>query len=199
MIEPEELRQQLNLGELPVDFKPNTNISPGQLVPVVINPENREVLLYRWGLIPGWAKDAKIGYKMFNARAETIAEKPSFRVPFQKRRCLILADGFYEWKNEGGKKTPYLFALKERRPFTFAGLWDLWRDASGNEVRSCTIITTTPNDLISRFHDRMPVILDEQSRWSWLGSGNLDQMKSYLVPIDPGRMADPIPVVLSSR
>lgn len=128
MIQPEELRAQLGLGEIPSELVSNRNISPGTLVPVVTDSKNRKVELYRWGLVPVWAKDPKIGYKTFNARAETISEKPTFRVPFLKRRCLIPADGFYEWKDEGGRKQPYLFTLKDQQPFTFAGLWEIWRD-----------------------------------------------------------------------
>lgn len=198
MIEPEELRHLLDLGVLPAEFTPNINISPGQMVPVVISASSREVFLFRWGLIPGWAKDPKIGYKMFNARAETIADKPSFRVSFQKRRCLILADGFYEWKKEGNKKVPYLFSLGSRKPFTFAGLWDSWKNVDGQEIRSCTIITTSPNALVNQYHDRMPVILEESVRWHWLEGGDPNELKSYLKPIDQGLMAEPIPVDLTN-
>lgn len=188
MLEPEELRGQLSLGELPVDLVSNHNISPGMLVPVITNPLSRDVEMFKWGLVPGWAKDPKIGYKMFNARAETLSEKPSFRIPFLRRRCLIPADGFYEWKAINGRKQPYLFTLKDQAAFTFAGLWELWRDANGYELKSCTLITTTPNELIAQYHDRMPVILDAGSRWRWLEESDSLMLKSLLIPYDAEKM-----------
>ncbi len=191
MIQPEELRAQLGLGEIPSELVSNRNISPGTLVPVVTDSKNRKVELYRWGLVPVWAKDPKIGYKTFNARAETISEKPTFRVPFLKRRCLIPADGFYEWKDEGGRKQPYLFTLKDQQPFTFAGLWEIWRDSNNTEIRSCTLITTTPNTLLAQYHDRMPVILDESSRWKWLEESDPVILQSLLVPYDSEKMSKP--------
>ena len=191
MLEPEELRGQLGLGELPVDLVSNHNISPGMLVPVITNPLSRDVEMFKWGLVPGWAKDPKIGYKMFNARAETLSEKPSFRIPFLRRRCLIPADGFYEWKAINGRKHPFLFTLKDQAAFTFAGLWELWRDANGNELKSCTLITTTPNELIAQYHDRMPVILDAGTRWRWLEESDSIMLKSLLIPYDAEKMNFP--------
>lgn len=194
MYDPEEVRERLKLGDMPADFAPNINISPGQDIPVVIDPQTRNVQLYRWGLIPGWAKDPRIGYKMINARAETVAEKPSFRVSFQRRRCLIPADGFYEWKIEDGRKYPFLFTLEDRVPFTFAGLWDSWRGKEGEIVNSCTIITTTPNSLVARYHDRMPVILDDNARWQWLENTPPEELHTLLVPFAEEKMATPIRV-----
>lgn len=191
MLQVDDLREQLALGELPVDFSPNRNISPGQLIPAVTDPVSQDVGLFKWGLIPGWAKDPKIGYRMFNARAETLAEKPSFRVPFVRRRCLIPADGFYEWKLVGSRKYPFLFTLKERKAFTFAGLWESWRDQDGKEIRSCTIITTEPNDLIRQYHDRMPVILDNDNRWKWLEETQPSILQSMLRPLAADLMAAP--------
>lgn len=192
MLEPEELRQQLELGELPVEFAPNNNVSPGQAVPVVINPVTRDVEMFKWGLVPRWTKDPKIGYKMFNARAETISEKPSFRIPFLRQRCLILANGFYEWKIESDHKYPFLFTLKERKPFTFAGLWDSWRDKEGIELRSCTIITIEPNSLMVEYHNRMPVILGETTRWKWLENTQPEELKSLLLPYASEEMDTPL-------
>lgn len=194
MYDPEEVRERLNLGAMPVEFVPNMNISPGQNIPVVLDPVKRDVQMFRWGLVPGWAKDPKIGYKMFNARAETIAEKPSFRVSFQRRRCLIPADGFYEWKIEDGRKYPYLFTLKKREPFTFAGLWDTWRGQGDEVVNSCTIITTVPNSLVAQYHERMPVILDDQDRWQWLENTQAETLQALLVPIAEDKMEIPIRV-----
>ncbi len=192
MLQLDDLREQLELGEFPVEYTSNRNISPGQFVPGVTDPDSRNMALFKWGLVPGWAKDPKVGYRMFNARAETLDEKPSFRVPFMRRRCLIPADGFYEWKLVGNKKYPFLFTLKEQKPFTFAGLWESWRDQEGIELRSCTIITTEPNELVNQYHDRMPVILDSEARWQWLEESQPDILKSLLKPIDADLMAQPL-------
>jgi putative SOS response-associated peptidase YedK len=182
MFDPEDLGVKLELGELPPDLKSNSNISPGTNIPVVLDAVDRNVKMFRWGLIPGWAKDTSVGYKMINARAETIDEKPSFRVAFQRRRCLIPADGFYEWRVEDGRKFPYLFTLKNGKPFTFAGLWDTWRSKEGGVINSCTIITTEPNSLVAQYHDRMPVILEDKLRWRWLEDGSKEDLKAMLVP-----------------
>jgi putative SOS response-associated peptidase YedK len=147
--------------------------------------------MFRWGLIPSWAKDVSVGYKMINARAETIEEKPSFRVAFQRRRCLIPADGFYEWKIEDGHKYPYLFTLKDRKPFTFAGLWETWRSQEGGEINSCTIITTEPNSLVAQYHNRMPVILGYENRWRWLEERTKEELKAMLIPCQSGIMDIP--------
>jgi len=191
MFDPEEAQERLGLGDLPDEFIPNTNIAPGSNIPVVINPVDRNVLMFRWGLIPGWAKDEKIGFRMFNARAETVVDKPSFRVPFRKQRCLIPADGFYEWKMVNDRKYPFLFTLKDKRPFTFAGLWEQWRDREGNIIKSCTLITTTPNSLVAQYHDRMPVILVDENRWKWLEDRPQNELQAMLAPIDPELMATP--------
>lgn len=191
MFDPEDLGQKLELGELPPDLKSNSNISPGTNIPVVLDAIDRSVKMFRWGLIPGWAKDVSIGYKMINARAETIDEKPSFRVAFQRRRCLIPADGFYEWKAEDGRKYPFLFTLKERKPFTFAGLWETWRSQEGGVINSCTIITTEPNSLVAQYHDRMPVILDNKNRWEWLEERPKEELKAMLKPCPTEIMETP--------
>lgn len=192
MLQVDDLREQLGLGELPVEFSSSRNISPGQFIPVVTDAASRQVALFKWGLIPGWAKDPKIGYRMFNARAETLAEKPSFRVPFMRRRCLIPADGFYEWKMVDGKKHPFLFSLKEGKAFTFAGLWETWRDSNGDELRSCTIITTEPNEVLMQYHDRMPVILTAENRWNWLEESQPDVLQSLLKPLGADLMGVPV-------
>lgn len=128
---------------------------------------------------------------MINARAETIAEKPSFKQAFARRRCLILADGFYEWKKEGNKKQPYLFQLQERKPFTFAGIWEHWQDRSGYEITSCAIITTTPNQILQEYHDRMPVILEESLRWRWLENAPISELQMMLKPYPDEEMKKP--------
>lgn len=191
MTDPSELQELLELGDISPEFVPSNNVSPGQLVPVVTDLVTRNVEMFKWGLIPAWAKDPKIGYKMFNARAETLTEKPSFRVPLARKRCLILADGFYEWKLEGDKKNPYLFTLKDRAPFTFAGLWDAWKDPEGRLVNSCTIITTRPNNLMVLYHDRMPVILGPSLRWQWLEDQSTAALLEMLNPISEDLMQLP--------
>jgi putative SOS response-associated peptidase YedK len=173
------------------ETKPKYNIAPSQsILTVVQNDNNRVGKQMKWGLIPFWAKDIKIGYKMINARAETIDEKPAYKHPFQKQRCLILADGFYEWKKQGKEKQPYRFQLKNGEPFAFAGLWDRW-DKGEETLYSCTIITTKPNNLTKEVHDRMPVILPEDAYDLWLNPNmtDTDYLKSLLVPYPEEEMA----------
>jgi len=151
-----------------LSYTPRYNIAPSQPVLTLIDAQEHRAGFLRWGLIPSWAKDPGIGDRMINARAETVAEKPSFRRALQKRRCLVLADGFYEWRKEGKKKTPLLITLKSREPFAFAGLWETWKSPTGEAIHSCTIITTTPNTLLESIHNRMPVILPREVEARWL-------------------------------
>ncbi len=155
-------------GDIP--WKPRYNMAPGQDGLTVIHQEKRQAVMMRWGLIPSWAKDPAIGFKMINARAETLVEKPSFRKPLMENRCLVLADGFYEWKLDPVKKIkiPMRVVLKSREPFAFAGLWDTWKDPSGKEIQSFTIITTPSNELLAPLHERMPVLLQEIEESVWL-------------------------------
>ena len=154
-----------------LEYRPRYNIAPTQPVLVVsVDPQNgnRQAEFMRWGLVPFWAKDLKIGSRMINAVAETAAGKPAFRAAFKKRRCLILADGFFEWRKEGKEKIPTYIFQKSKNPFAFAGLWENWRSPDGERVRSCTILTTTPNELIQPIHNRMPVILSQETEALWL-------------------------------
>jgi putative SOS response-associated peptidase YedK len=153
----------------PETLSPRYNIAPSQDVAVVTNNSEGKVEFFRWGLIPFWAKEASVGNKMINARAETVAHKPSFRAAYQRRRCLILANGFYEWRKEadGKTKTPMYIYLASGKPFAFAGLWEVWKP-DDTPVFSCTIITTTPNELLAPIHNRMPVILPSQAYTRWL-------------------------------
>jgi putative SOS response-associated peptidase YedK len=154
-----------------VELSPRYNVAPTQEVAVVgLNHAGGRTLgTMRWGLIPSWAKDPTIGNRMINARAETAAEKPAFRASFKRRRCLVVADGFYEWKKEGAGKQPYYIQLKGHPPFAIAGLWDRWKDKeSGETIRSCTLLTTGPNALMVEIHDRMPVILHPEDYDRWL-------------------------------
>jgi len=154
----------------PLELSPRYNIAPSQPVPVVRSPEpgQRALAMVRWGLIPGWAKAPKTDYRMINAKAETLAQRPAFRVAFRRRRCLIPADGFYEWKRLDGGKQPYFITMEDREPFAFAGLWEHWVGADGQTVDSCAIITTGANDTVSPVHDRMPAILGPEDYDAWL-------------------------------
>ena len=144
----------------------------------------------RWGLIPAWAKDAKIGSRMINARAETVTEKPSFKLALERRRCLVIADGFYEWRKEGRRKVPTFICLKSGEPFGFAGLYDTWISPGGESITSCAIITTTASDLMKSIHDRMPVILSKVDQRTWLDSSNQDvaQLVALLKPYPSGEL-----------
>ncbi|KYD15716.1 SOS response-associated peptidase [Geobacillus sp. 44B] len=165
-------------------FPPRFNIAPSQEVLTVVQENGIRIgKMMKWGLVPSWANDPKIGWKMINARAETVDEKASFRHALKRRRCLILADGFYEWKKEGAKKIPYRFTLRNGEPFAFAGLWERW-DKQGEPLYTCTIITTTANELVSTIHERMPVILPPERQEAWLDPrlDDSDYVKSLLQP-----------------
>jgi putative SOS response-associated peptidase YedK len=171
------------------DWTPRYNIAPTQPVAIIRpNPKQpvRELSLVRWGLIPSWSKDASAAAKMTNARSETAAEKPAFRDALKFRRCLVPADGFYEWQRTGKAKQPYCFEVGEGALFAFAGIWDRWKDAGGNTVETCSILTTTPNAVTSAAHDRMPVILDPDSYDLWLDPGMRDvrEVSHLLKPYD---------------
>jgi len=150
------------------------NIAPTQEVVTVMRNGAAHLDLLRWGLIPSWAKEESIGSKMINARAETLAEKPSFKGLLRSKRCLVVADGFYEWKQEHGGKVPMYITMKDHEPFAFAGLWDTWKSPEGEQIRTCTIITTNPNDVVLPIHNRMPAILTPEAREEWLDPGLQD-------------------------
>jgi putative SOS response-associated peptidase YedK len=166
----EQLQGRFSFTGEDLELGPRYNVAPTQSVLVVTNngeAKNRAEFMH-WGLVPSWAKDMSIGNRMINARGETLAEKSSFRRALQKRRCLVLADGFYEWQGTGKSKTPMYVALKSREPFGMAGLWEAWKMPSGDWLHSCTIITTTPNSLMEPIHNRMPVILSREIEATWL-------------------------------
>lgn len=183
--------ESFGIHEIACDYKPGNNISPGQQVMAIIHDNDKNRLVgYRWGLIPSWAKDPAIGNKMFNARAETVAEKPSFAKAFQKRRCLIPADGFYEWQKLSKVKSPLCFTLKSKQPFGFAGLYETWISPEKEPVHSCTIITTESNELIRPIHDRMPVIVPKDREAFWIDPDNRHQKEllSILKPYPSDEM-----------
>ncbi|MBM4762014.1 SOS response-associated peptidase [Bacillus sp. B15-48] len=177
---------------LEADYAPNYNVAPSQSVPAVINNGNiNKMGFLKWGLIPPWAKETKIGYKMINARAETLIEKPSFRHAYRKKRCLIPADSFYEWKrNENQTKTPMRIKLKSDELFAMAGLWEQWQSPDGESIFSCTVITTTANELIKDVHHRMPVILNREDEKVWLNPSITEpnRLQSLLKPFNSALM-----------
>ena len=186
----DSLVERFKIDEYPSSILPSYNIAPTQEVAAVVEEdEERKLELLRWGLIPSWADDPGIGARMINARSETVAEKPSFRRAFKERRCLIPADGFYEWQKTNGGKQPYYLRMRSGRPFAFAGLWENWK-GDGEEIRSCTILTTNPNDLAREVHNRMPVILPPEVYEVWLDPDlrETDQLLSLLAPYPPDDM-----------
>jgi putative SOS response-associated peptidase YedK len=171
-----------------VDVQPRYNIAPTQYVAAIRNgaDEQRELVRLRWGLVPFWAKDPSIGNRMINARAETVAEKPSYRNAFKHRRCLVLADGFYEWRRQGDVKTPYYISLASGKPFALAGLWEDWTDKeSGESLQTTTLITTDANDFMAPLHHRMPVILEAVTATDWLAGSRdlLDDVAAITPPL----------------
>lgn len=180
----EKLRKRFGFDDPSQDvlFEPRFNIAPSQEHPVLlVSQDKRVVRMMKWGLVPYWSKDPKIGYKMINARAEGIEQKPSFKIPLKRKRCLIMADGFYEWHKPDKKtKIPYYFRLKSGEPFAFAGLWDLWQNGD-QKLKTFTIITTSPNELMEPIHNRMPVILRESNETRWLDPEITDP--DYILPL----------------
>ena len=170
-----------------IDWSPRYNVAPGQSVAIVRQNATlpvRSLSQVRWGLIPFWAKEANVGYKMINARAETIAEKPAFREALKSRRCLIPADGFYEWAKTSRAKAPYCFMISDDSVFAFAGIWDRWKNSEKELVETCSIITTSANALLFGIHDRMPVILERENYDVWLDPGfsRTEQLVDLLKP-----------------
>jgi putative SOS response-associated peptidase YedK len=160
--------EAFGVDEISTDLEPSYNIAPTQPVAVVIRDGKKRLIEVRWGLVPSWAKDLAIGSKMINARAETITEKASFRNAFKKRRCLVVADGFYEWQKVGDGKRPVYIRLKSGKPFGMAGLYEVWHSPAGEEVMTCAIITTAPNELMRPIHERMPLIIAKDTEDLWL-------------------------------
>lgn len=172
-------------------FAPNYNVAPMQFIPAIIEDKQGNRLgELRWGLVPSWAKEDKNGASMINARAESLQDKPAFRKLLTTRRCLIPADGFYEWQQRAGGKQPYRIVMKDGSPFAFAGLYDIWTDPQGNKLATCTIITTEPNSLMAEIHNRMPVILQPAHEAEWLARDNSDtgSLLKLLQPYDAAKM-----------
>ena len=178
--------------QLPLVYRDRFNIAPTQEVLTVVNAagQGNQPRMMRWGLVPFWAKDLSIGNRMVNARAETIMESRVFRQAFQRCRCLVVADGFYEWRSQGKRRIPMRVILKTGEPFGLAGLWETWKSPEGKTIESCTIITTTPNELMARIHNRMPVILPREAETPWLDPENTDAgvLRELLVPYPASEM-----------
>jgi putative SOS response-associated peptidase YedK len=192
-VDPADLKEAfewVNFGN--AEFTPRYNIAPTQPLAVIPNTGDNKLDFFTWGLVPFWAKDPSIGNRMINARSETLGEKPSFKNAFKRRRCLILADGFYEWQKIPGEKTkqPMYIQMKDGRPFAFAGLWEDWHSPDGSQILSATIITTEPNQLLKPIHNRMPVILPDSAYQQWLQPGEVDVQKlnPLLRPFDADQM-----------
>jgi len=189
------LAEEFRLDEGAVEISPSYNVAPTQEVAAVLDEDGKRRLeMLRWGLVPSWADDPEIGARMINARSETAAEKPSFRSAFRRRRCLIAADGFYEWKRENGGKQPYYFHMQEGRPFAFAGLWESWEKGGDGALLSCAILTTRANSVLDGIHDRMPVILPSESYDAWLDpDADREELAELLIPY-PGDDLETYPV-----
>jgi len=192
-IDADTAREDLGIVSMPDDFQPRFNVAPTQQVAAVTDPVQRAAGWMRWGLIPFWAKDPGIANRLINARSETVMEKPAFKNAFNKRRCLVLADGFYEWQKGSGPKgrsQPYYFKRSDDKAFAFAGLWEFWRSPEGMEIRTCTIITCDANDLVKPVHPRMPVMLSGDDLWAWLSEDMASaELQGLLKPYPPELMA----------
>lgn len=207
---PEAMRNLFDYENLP-NLEPRYNVAPTQMVACIRADDGgkRQLDLLRWGLIPSWSKDAAMGAKMINARAETVSEKPSFREAFAQRRCLIAADGFYEWRQEDGRKQPFRIGMKGGLPFAFAGLWERWTAAAdgagivaGETVETVTIVTTVANDKLRPIHARMPVILPPEAYGKWLDAANdRDSLLALLrpYPVEPMAFYRVGPAVSNAR
>ncbi len=202
-VDPADLQDAFPEFAFPAQGTPRYNIAPSQPILALPNEGTNRADFFVWGLIPSWAKDPSIGSRMINARAETLAEKPAFRSAYKYHRCLIFADGFFEWQARPGMKSkiPHFIRLKSRAPFAFAGLWEHWQPADGSEVRSAAIITTEPNELMASIHNRMPVILQPNTYSQWLDPApqSPNRLQNLLVPYPAGEMeAYPVSTLVNS-
>lgn len=196
----EEIKKRFGIDRWEAAYRGRYNAAPGQPLPVVIQPADQRILAaYIWGLVPFWAKDKKIGNRLINARAETVASKPAFRSAFKRQRCLVPADGFFEWSKKSKPHVPFYITLKNRHPFAFAGIYDHW-EHNQEVLHSFAIITTDANGLVARIHDRMPVILDKKEEALWLDQRTpLEQAVQLLTPYPAGRMqAYPISTLVNN-
>ncbi|MBX7221761.1 MAG: SOS response-associated peptidase [Blastocatellia bacterium] len=188
-VQTEPLLERFALTEAEQPVSARFNIAPTQSVAVILNDSPQRLSMAQWGLIPSWSKDPKLGMNLINARSESILEKPSFNRIFKTRRCLVLADGFYEWKkNPDGSRTPYYVSLTQGGAFAMAGLWDVWESPEGNPLRTCTIITTEANELLAPLHERMAVILPPSLERTWLSDAKPPELLELLKPFPADQM-----------
>lgn len=196
-----KVAKEFKVAEVPT-VEARYNIAPTQDILAVYAPgDGRGATFFKWGLVPSWAKDTSMGARLINARSETVAEKPAFRQAFKQRRCIIPADGFYEWQRTDGRKQPFFFHMRDERPFGFAGLWEKWEGEGGRVVNSCTILTTEANEVLQPVHDRMPVILHPEDYELWLNGDarQLDHIKEMLQPYPAREMVGyPVGAAVSS-
>lgn len=183
-VKGKHISERFNVEVFDEKYSPSYNCAPSQNLAVITNEEPEKLNYFKWGLIPFWSKDPKIGSKLINARAESISEKASFKTAFAKRRCLIPANGFYEWKRDGKDKTPYRIFLRSEDIFAMAGIWEAWKDAEDKTLNTFSIITTAPNSLMKTIHNRMPVILNKNDEKAWLFENDPSFLKTLLQPAE---------------
>ena len=190
----EDVAERFSVEQTLLELTPRYNIAPTQPVPVIIQRESRFMREHSWGLVPFWAKDPAIGSRLINARAESVADKPAFKNAFRYRRCLIPASGYYEWKKVGADKIPHYIQAADGAPFAMAGLYEKWRDSDDLPLRSCSIITTEPNDFTAALHNRMPAILDRHAQEQWLDPAETraEALVAVLRPFGGELMAHPV-------
>jgi putative SOS response-associated peptidase YedK len=187
-VKGKHISERFNVEVFHEKYSPSYNCAPSQNLAVITNREPERLSFFKWGLVPFWAKDPKTGFKLINARAESLSDKASFKTAFSKRRCLIPANGFYEWKKTGKQKTPYRIFLKTEEIFAMAGIWETWKDAGNNDLNTFSIITTPPNALMKNIHHRMPAILSKNDERAWLFENDTDYLKTLLTPFDTDKM-----------
>ena len=187
-VKGKHISERFNVEVFDEMYSPNYNCSPSQELPVITNQELEKLNYFKWGLVPFWSKDPKIGIKLINARAETIVEKPAFKTAFSQRRCLIPVNGFFEWKKQGKQKVPYRVFLKSEELFAIAGIWEIWKDAEDKSLHTFSILTTSPNSLMKEIHSRMPVILNKNDEQAWLFEKDEKYFRKLLQPFDALKM-----------
>ena len=192
-VKGKHINERFNVEVYDDFYRPSFNCAPSQNLAVISNMEAKKLSFFSWGLIPFWAKDEKFGNKLINSKAETITEKPSFKNSFRQKRCLVICNGFYEWKKENNKKTPYRIFLKNNELFSMAGIWDTWKDGEGRPINSFSIITTTPNSLMKNIHHRMPVILRKEDEKKWLEKTDQNELLKLLKPFED-KLMDTYPI-----
>ena len=187
-VKGKHISERFNVEVFDEMYSPSYNCAPSQMLPVITNTEPEKLNYLKWGLVPFWSKDPKIGIKLINARAESLLEKPAFKTAFLQRRCLVPANGFYEWKKLGKQKIPYRIFLKSEEIFAIAGIWETWKDAEKKPLHSFSIITTSSNSVMDDIHNRMPVILNKTDEQAWLFEKDEKYLKQLLQPFDSAKM-----------